>query len=228
MATQLLSLGINVDCYPVLDILFDGADKVIGDRAFGRDPQKITDLARAATEGLLSCGVIPIIKHIPGHGRADVDSHKDLPIVKTALSELKETDFIPFKNLSDLPCAMTAHVIYEDIDPKKCATISSKVIKKIIRKEIGFNGVLFSDDVTMKALKSGSAKNATEALKAGCDLVIHCNAPLKEREEVLLATKKYMINSDSWIWSKFKGRSIPREIDHDKLYAWLLSVVDGY
>ncbi len=228
MAAELTRLGINVDCYPDADLFFEGADKVIGDRSYGERPQKVAVLARAAAEGMISSGVIPVMKHLPGHGRADVDSHKTLPVVNTKIDELKETDFFPFKRLNDLPCAMTAHVVFSDIDSKKCATISKKIIKNIIRKEIGFKGVLFSDDLSMRALSDDPAKNAVNALKAGCDLAVHCNGTLEERRSVLKTVKTFKEAEAKRLQEVFAKRRAPREINEDKLYTWLMDVVKEY
>lgn len=225
MAYDLVKLGINVDCYPVADIFYAGADKIIGDRAFGDNPDKVTELCHAAAEGMLSCGVTPIIKHIPGHGRADQDSHLKLPVVDTSLDLLRNSDFVPFNNLNDLPCAMTAHIIYSDIDPDNCATISNKVIREIIRGEIGFKGVLFSDDLSMKALDKTPAQNAVDALVAGCDLALHCNGTLEERQTVLLATIDYKLSASDRIWHYLKNKRAPKSVEHEKLYNWLIKVI---
>jgi beta-N-acetylhexosaminidase len=178
---DLISVGISVDCLPVLDIPVAGAHDVIGDRAYGRDAQTVSVLGRAAAEGLMASGVIPIIKHIPGHGRAGVDSHLDLPIVDAPLSDL-ETDFMPFKANADLPMAMTAHVVYEAIDPNNPATTSKSVIETIIRGKIGFDGLLMGDDVSMQALKGPIAERAKASLAAGCDVVLHCNGHFDEMQ----------------------------------------------
>ncbi len=180
---DLISVGISVDCLPVLDIPVIGAHDVIGDRAYGRDAETVSILGRAAAEGLMASGVIPIMKHIPGHGRAGVDSHLDLPIVDAPLSEL-ETDFIPFKANADLPMAMTAHVVYEAIDPQNPATTSKTVIDTIIRGKIGFDGLLMGDDVSMQALKGPIAERATASLAAGCDVVLHCNGHFDEMQDL--------------------------------------------
>ena len=170
---DLISVGISVA----------GAHDVIGDRAYGRDAETVSVLGRAAAEGLMASGVIPIMKHIPGHGRAGVDSHLDLPIVDAPLSEL-ETDFIPFKANADLPMAMTAHVVYEAIDPQNPATTSKTVIDTIIRGKIGFDGLLMGDDVSMQALKGPIAERATASLAAGCDVVLHCNGHFDEMQDL--------------------------------------------
>lgn len=228
MAADLNRAGVTVDCYPVADLLFDGADKIIDDRAYGAEPNKVSALARAAAEGMIAGGVTPILKHAPGHGRADVDSHLSLPVVDAPLDELRKTDFIPFQRLNDIPCAMTAHVIYSVIDDKQCATISAKVIKDIIRGEIGFEGVLFSDDITMKALEKAPEVNALDALAAGCDLALHCNGSLEERRNVLIATKDLLLGTENRLNPYFAKKRQAREIECDKLYGWLLDVIEEF
>jgi beta-N-acetylhexosaminidase len=184
MAHDLCELGINVDCLPVLDVPVDGADTVIGDRAFARDPSTIIDLGRATIEGLIEGGVLPVMKHIPGHGRAAADSHLALPRVTTPAEELSATDFVTFRSLNQCPMGMTAHVIYEALDPQRPATTSPKVIRDVIRGEIGFDGLLMSDDVSMNALSGPISVRAKAALFAGCDVVLHCNGKMEEMREV--------------------------------------------
>ncbi len=181
---ELRDLGVNVNCLPVLDIPFNGADPIISDRAFGVDPEMISILGRVACDALLMEGVLPVIKHIPGHGRSSVDSHKALPIVRTDRAELSKIDFSPFKLLADMPIAMTAHIIYSAIDPENPATTSSKVILEIIREEIGFDGLLISDDLSMKALDGDFSYRTQAALAAGCDAVLHCNGNMSEMKEI--------------------------------------------
>jgi beta-N-acetylhexosaminidase len=187
-AADLLPLGINADCLPVLDVPVEGAHDVIGDRAYGKDPETVAILGREAAEGLLDGGVLPVIKHIPGHGRAFSDSHKALPVVDTQLDELRRHDFPPFKALADMPMAMTAHVVYSAIDPGRPATTSARVVEEIIRGEIGFDGLLMSDDVSMHAL-SGDFRTRTESIfGAGCDVVLHCNGVMEEMLAVAAET----------------------------------------
>ena len=188
IADDLAALGIDVDALPVLDLPSSGADPVIGDRAYGGDPERVARLGRAACEGQLAGGVLPIIKHIPGHGRAQVDSHRALPRVDAARDLLEKTDFAPFRALSDMPWAMTAHIVYTAIDPVAPATFSAAVIDGVIRKHIGFDGVLISDDISMGALDGSLAERTRRSLAAGCDLAMHCNGVLSEMEEVADAT----------------------------------------
>ncbi|WP_300573719.1 beta-N-acetylhexosaminidase [Phenylobacterium sp.] len=190
MAHDLAELGINADCVPVLDVPQAGAHDVIGDRAYGETAQEVALLGRAAAEGLIAGGVLPIIKHIPGHGRATADSHLDLPVVDAPLEALEAVDFEPFRILSDMPMAMTAHVVYSAIDAKRPATTSRKAIKHVIRESIGFQGLLMSDDLSMKAL-SGDFKDRTRAsLAAGCDVVLHCNGDMAEMAPIAAACGK--------------------------------------
>ena len=185
IAHDLLSLGVNVDCVPVLDVPDPLGHEIIGDRAYGDTPEQVATLGRAAAEGLLAGGVLPIIKHIPGHGRAMSDSHLELPVVKAKLAELDARDFAPFRVLSDMPMAMTAHVVYTAIDRRRPATTSRKAIKKIIRESIGFDGLLMSDDLSMKALSGDFKQRAKDSLSAGCDVVLHCNGDMAEMRAVM-------------------------------------------
>lgn len=193
---ELRELGINVDCLPVLDIPQDDADLVIGDRAYGKEPKQVAALGRAACEALLKEGVLPVIKHIPGHGRATVDSHEALPRVNTALAELSAVDFVTFKALADMPLAMTAHVIYEAIDADRPATTSPRVVQEIIRGEIGFNGLVMSDDLSMQALAGSFAERTVATLNAGCDLVLHCNGDMAEMQEIARAASELPIGAE--------------------------------
>jgi beta-N-acetylhexosaminidase len=187
IADDLARLGITVDCFPVLDLVISGADPVIGDRAYGADPKRVVGFARAACEGLLEGGVLPVIKHIPGHGRARVDSHHACPSVETPYQELSQTDFAPFRALAGMPWAMTAHIVYAAIDPMLTATLSRRVVAEVIRRAIGFDGVLISDDLSMKALGGDLGERTRQALAAGCDLALHCNGNPAEMEEVAAA-----------------------------------------
>lgn len=182
-AYELRKLGINVNCAPMIDVLFDGADDIIGDRAFSSDPFEVAELGREVCNAMLMGNVFPVIKHIPGHGRASCDSHKELPIVTASLEELRKIDFKPFKELADMPFAMTAHITYTAIDDKNCATQSKKVID-LIRNEIGFKGILFSDDLSMEALKGSMKDRTVKSIEAGCDVVIHCNGKMDEMKEI--------------------------------------------
>lgn len=189
IGAELQALGITVDCAPVLDLPEPGADPIIGDRAFSTDAGTVSVLGAAFRDGLNEAGVGAVIKHIPGHGRAGVDSHLRLPRVAASREALTENDFVPFAALSGgpaqpLPWAMTAHVVFEAVDPEKPATTSARVIEDVIRGEIGFDGILITDDLSMEALSGPLAARAREAIGAGCDLNLHCNAKLEEMGEV--------------------------------------------
>lgn len=180
VAEELKRYGINTNCAPVVDVPVAGAHDVIGDRAYGRDPDQIIALARAVANGYTAGGVVPVIKHIPGHGRATTDSHFDLPVVTTTHAVLSKTDFVPFKALSDLPAAMTAHVVFSALDPAYPASTSKRVTADIMRCEIGFDGLLMSDDLSMKALKGSMRMRAEDVIRAGSDVALHCNGDLTE------------------------------------------------
>ena len=186
IASELTALGITVNCAPLADLPVEGAHDVIGDRAFGHDAPQVIALARAMAQGLSDGGVVPILKHIPGHGRPRADSHEELPVVHESLDVLRATDFVPFKALADLPMAMTAHVLFTAIDDKHMATVSPKAIG-IIRGELGFDGLLMSDDLSMKAMQGDYAQRTRDALAAGCDVVLHCNGKMEEMSEVAKA-----------------------------------------
>jgi beta-N-acetylhexosaminidase len=190
MADDLGRLGITVDCLPVLDLPVPGADPVIGDRAYGSEGDRVARLGRAVCEGLLAGGVLPVIKHIPGHGRARVDSHDACPLVETGHEELSRSDFAPFRRLATMPWAMTAHIVYRAIDATAPATLSRRVVSEIIRGEIGFDGILISDDLSMRALGGEIGERAQRALTAGCDLALHCNGDPREMEEVVAAVRR--------------------------------------
>ncbi len=189
LAHDLAALGIAIDCAPVLDVPVPGAHDVIGDRAFASSPQDVATYGRAMAEGLLAGGVLPVIKHIPGHGRAGADSHHDLPVVQASLEDLEASDFPPFQVLSDMPIAMTAHVVYTALDPRRPATTSRVVIAGTIRGRLGFDGLLVSDDLSMKALSGNLTIRARRALSAGCDIVLHCNGDLAEMRAVAAGTR---------------------------------------
>jgi beta-N-acetylhexosaminidase len=187
IAEDLRDLGIDVDCAPVLDVPSEDCHEVIGDRAFGSDPALVADLGRAYCDGLLSGGVLPVLKHIPGHGRASADSHHDLPAVDCSHAQLSGCDFVPFRRLRAMPLAMTGHVLYRELDPVAPATTSASTIADTIRGEIGFDGLLFSDDLSMRALSGTLGERASAAIAAGCDIALHCNGDMGEMEDVAAA-----------------------------------------
>jgi beta-N-acetylhexosaminidase len=183
IAKILIELGINVNCAPVADLLIAGAHGIIGDRSFGGDVNIVKRLCMSSARGFLDNGVYPVIKHIPGHGRALCDSHISLPIVDTDEDILNKTDFAVFKHLSSLPFAMTAHIIYKNIDSKNCATQSKKIIN-IVRNEIGFKNLIMTDDLSMHALTGSFTQRAQKSYDAGCDIILHCNGNMDEMMQI--------------------------------------------
>src|ERR1700686_4873575 len=184
IANDLLALGIDVDCLPLADVPTPDADPVIGDRAYGESAGKVAAIAGAIAEGLMEGGVLPVLKHLPGHGRATADSHHKLPVVDTDRATLEATDFAAFRPLASLPLGMTAHVVFSAIDPDAPATTSVTMVPEVIRGFIGFRGLLMSDDVSMKALSGTIAERSRAAFAAGCDVVLHCNGDLREMTAV--------------------------------------------
>jgi beta-N-acetylhexosaminidase len=184
IAADLMEVGVSVDCLPLADVPVPGANDVIGDRAYGEEPGKVAAIGRAITEGLAQGGILPILKHIPGHGRATADSHLTLPTVDTPRDELERTDFAAFQALADLPMAMTAHVVFSAIDPAHPATTSATMVSQVIRGLIGFQGLLMSDDVGMHALAGSIGARTRAVFAAGCDMVLHCSGDLQEMQEV--------------------------------------------
>jgi beta-N-acetylhexosaminidase len=183
IASELRDMGIDVNCAPVLDVLQTTSHAVIRNRTYGGDPAEVAEIGRAVADGLLEGGVLPVMKHIPGQGRAALDSHHELPVVVASRAELEAVDFVPFRALADLPVAMTGHVVFDAIDPERCATVSAAVVR-IIREEIGFDGLLMTDDLSMKALGGSFGARVSRAIAAGCDMILHCNSKSAEMVEV--------------------------------------------
>ena len=190
VAADLYPLGITVNCVPMLDLRFVEASAVIGDRSFGADPHAVIRLGRAVADGLRAGGIVPAIKHMPGHGRATADSHAVLPRVDVSLEALRASDFAPFRALRDTPAGLTAHVCYEALDPERPGTLSRTVIEEAVRGAIGFDGLLVSDDLSMGALTGPIGERARAALAAGCDLALHCNGNRDEMEDVAAAVPR--------------------------------------
>ncbi len=227
IANDVFQLGINVDCAPVLDVPVEGADAVIGDRAFAHDPAVVIDLGRATIEGMLDGGVLPVMKHIPGHGRATADTHKALPHVTVPVEVLSASDFVTFRSLNHCPMAMTAHVVFDAIDPQRPATTSPKVIRDVIRGEIGFEGLLISDDLSMNALKGPLSVRTKAALFAGCDIALHCNGSMDEMREVAAEAKPLQ---DLWLKrceSALAHLATPEPIDAQAAEARLAQLLEG-
>jgi len=224
IAHELFALGITMDCAPVLDVPVPGAHDIIGDRAFDDDPHVVGLLGRAVCEGLLEGGVLPVIKHIPGHGRATADSHAALPVVRTGRLILEESDFVPFRMLNDMPWAMTAHVLYPGLDADRPATVSPSILTDIVRDEIGFEGVVISDDISMAALAGAPGERAAAALAAGCDVVLHCNGDMAEMRDIAAAAGAMSVEAQARFAHGEAMRDIaPEEID----VAWATARLDA-
>ncbi|MBV8792792.1 MAG: beta-N-acetylhexosaminidase [Pseudolabrys sp.] len=213
IASDLRPLGIDVDCLPLADVPAPEGDPIIGDRAYGTEPAKVAALAGAVAEGLLEGGVLPVLKHIPGHGRATADSHKSLPVVEADRKTLDVTDFAAFRPLKDLPLGMTAHVVFSAIDPAQPATTSATIVHEVIRNSIGFQGLLMSDDVSMGALTGTLAERSRAALAAGCDIVLHCNGDLNEMREVASASPALTGQAAARAETALKRRRAPQPFD---------------
>jgi beta-N-acetylhexosaminidase len=213
IADDLARVGVTVDCLPLADVPIPGADDVIGDRAYGTDPKTVAAVARAVTEGLEEGGILPILKHIPGHGRALADSHLSLPVVDTPKAELESIDFAAFKPLADLPMAMTAHVVFSAYDPAQPATTSATMIERVIRGLIGFQGLLMSDDVGMNALAGSIAERTKALLAAGCDMVLHCSGELAEMHQVAGETPELSGKPLQRAKAALASRKAPKSVD---------------
>lgn len=213
IAADLLELGINADCLPLADVPVPGADSVIGSRAYGTEPAKVAAIARAVTDGLEQGGILPVLKHIPGHGRATADTHFRLPTVDTPRKELETTDFAAFQPLADLPMAMTAHVVFSALDPVHPATTSATIISQVIRGVIGFQGLLMSDDVSMNALSGSIAERTKAIFSAGCDMVLHCNGRLEEMRDVAAETPELSGKAGQRAERALASRNAPQPLD---------------
>ncbi len=224
MAAELAPVGIHADCAPVLDLLHPGAHDIVGDRAFGTTPEAVTALGRAALDGLKAGGVAGVIKHLPGHGRAALDSHKALPVVTASDNEMSR-DMAPFSNLADAPMAMTAHIAYSAFEPGVAATVSRRVVGDVIRRRIGFDGLLMTDDLGMNALGGTLASRAQRAFDAGCDIALHCSGFVSDPKQVL-AEMREVAGASPFLTGKSRERAEAAEAatlngtDHDKEADW--------
>jgi len=227
IAAELLALGITVNCAPVLDTPVPGAHEIIGNRALGGDPEQIARLGRAVMQGLEAGGVLPVIKHIPGHGRALVDSHEHCPVVEADDAALTARDLPPFQALADAPLAMTAHVVYTAWDATQPATLSARVVGDIIRTRIGFGGALLTDDLSMKALGGRLAERASRALAAGCDLVLHCNGKFEEMVELAASIEPLTELAAARFAQALARRRLPEPADLRALSAELDALMAG-
>ncbi|MET4199603.1 beta-N-acetylhexosaminidase [Bradyrhizobium sp. LA6.12] len=225
IASDLADLGITVDCLPLADVPVPGADAVIGNRAYGTEPGKVAAIARAVTEGLEQGGVLPVLKHIPGHGRATADTHFKLPTVDAPRDELDRTDFAAFKPLADLPMAMTAHVVFSAVDPAHPATTSATMITQVIRGVIGFQGLLMSDDVSMNALSGNIAERTRAIFAAGCDMALHCNGNIEEMREVAGQTPELSGTALARAKAALASRKAPQPFDRAAARAELDALI---
>src|SRR5450432_4520187 len=226
MAADLVELGVTVDCLPLADVPVAGADAVIGNRAYGTEPGKVAAIARAVTEGLEQGGVLPVLKHIPGHGRATADTHFRLPVVDTPRAELERVDFAAFQPLADLPMAMTAHVVFSALDSAHPATTSATIIEQVIRGVIGFQGLLMSDDVSMNALAGSVAERTRAIFAAGCDVVLHCNGKLDEMRAVAAETPELTGEALVRAERALASRKQPEPLDRQAARAELDALID--
>lgn len=225
MADELRRVGITANCTPVLDVPVPGAHDIIGERAFSTKPATVIALGRIVVAGHLDGGVLPVIKHIPGHGRAQADSHLELPRVTAPYDELSTHDFVTFRGLNDAPMAMTAHIVYEAVDAQRPATTSSRLVQTVIRREIGFNGLLMSDDLSMAALNGPLGRRTAAALLAGCDVVLHCNGDIREMKEIAAKVKPLAGESLRRADAALAQYRKPSEIDLARAEAHLTNLI---
>jgi beta-N-acetylhexosaminidase len=226
IAADLFDLGVSVDCLPLADLPVAGADAVICDRAYGTEPGKVAAIARAVTDGLEQGGILPVLKHIPGHGRATADTHFRLPVVDTSRKELEKTDFAAFQPLADLPMAMTAHVVFSALDPAQPATTSATMVDQVIRGVIGFQGLLMSDDVSMNALAGSIAERTRAIFAAGCDIVLHCNGKLDEMRDVARETPALSGKALERAGTALASRKAPKPFDRAAARVELDALID--
>ncbi len=224
IAAELYGIGIDSNCAPMVDVACNDTHDFLRNRCYGTDAETVARLGRAASDGMLAGGVLPVIKHIPGHGRATLDSHYDLPRVTATLEDLKATDFAPFAALKDVPMGMTAHLVYEALDDQP-ATLSSKVMS-LIRDDIGFDNLIMTDDVSMKALSGTLTQISCRALDAGCDVVLHCNGTLDARREVAEAAGKMTFAAQTRAERALAARRTPDDIDIPAVQAQLEALLN--
>ncbi|MCM5551880.1 beta-N-acetylhexosaminidase [Pleomorphomonas sp. NRK KF1] len=225
---DLAAVGIDVDCAPCLDIATPDMTPAIGDRSYGERPDLVAAAGRAFADGLMAAGLLPVIKHVPGHGRAKVDSHHELPVVDADLESLASADFMPFAALADLPAAMTAHLVYTAIDPVHPATQSRVVIEEVVRGRIGFDGLLFSDDLSMNALKGTLAERARATLAAGCDIALHCSGDMIEMAAVAAEAPELVGKAAARAERALKARGGSPHDDPDGVLARLDAALAAY
>ena len=226
IAAELRAAGIDANCAPTADIASRHTHKFLRNRCFGETVDTVVLAARAAADGLLAGGVLPVVKHMPGHGRARVDSHLNLPRVQAEAEDLFDTDFAPFEALADLPMAMTAHIVFTAFDPDRPATTSPRMVE-LIRTEIGFDGFLMTDDVSMQALQGDVASRTTASLAAGCDAVLHCNGKAEEMRTVATAAGFLCPQARIRAEAALALRKAPEPLREEALVAELEALLSG-
>ena len=225
IADELRALGIDSNCAPMVDVAVPGTHEFLRNRCYGTNPATVAELGRAAAQGMLDGGVLPVLKHIPGHGRATQDSHYDLPHISDDIRELDACDFAPFRELNDLPMGMTAHLVYDAIDDAP-ATLSPRMMK-LVRDEIGFQGLIMTDDISMKALQGSLSDLSRAALDAGCDVVLHCNGTLQERRDVAGVAEEMTDAAQARAEAALAARTTPDALDIPSCEAQLEALLDG-
>ncbi len=225
IADELFALGIDSNCAPLVDVAAPNTHEFLKNRCYGFDPGSVAQAGRAVADGLLDGGVLPVLKHIPGHGRAVVDSHLGLPVVSASLDDLERVDFAPFRALNDLPMGMTAHLVYDAMDDRPATT--SPVMMQMIRDQMGFDGLVMTDDISMKALSGSLTQTAQEALAAGCDVILHCNGSLDARREVADAAGEMDELAQMRAERALAQRKMPVEVDILALEAKLATLIGG-
>ena len=223
IADELRDVGIDSNCAPLVDVAGNATHPFLKNRCYGTDPAQVARIGRAVADGMLEGGVLPVLKHIPGHGRAQADSHLELPEVDAAREQLEAVDFLPFKALNGLPMGMTAHLVYSQIDPRP-ATLSP-VMMQMIREEIGFDGLVMTDDISMKALSGSLDEIAAGSIEAGCDVVLLCNATLDDRRAVAAASGRLQGASEARAARAIAARQTPTEVDIPALEAKLDALI---
>ena len=226
IAAELRGIGIDGNCAPCLDVASPDTHPFLRNRCFSDDPQIVAALGRAAADGHLAGGVLPVVKHMPGHGRATMDSHKALPVVSAPRNELQAHDFVPFHVLRDLPLAMTAHIVFTEIDPDHPATSSAPLVQAM-RGEIGFDGLLMSDDLSMEALSGTLGARAAATIAAGVDIVLHCNGKLAEMDPVVAAAGRMTEAAQRRADTALQARIAPETVDIAPLRAELAGLLNG-
>ena len=225
IAAELHDVGIDSNCAPMVDVATAQTHEFLRNRCYGTDVNTVAALGRAVAEGMMAGGVIPVLKHIPGHGRATMDSHYDLPTVAAPLSDLMASDFAAFKALNDLPMGMTAHLVYEALDTGP-ATLSAKVMK-VVREDIGFENLIMTDDIGMKALSGSLSEISRGALDAGCDVILYCNGPLESRREVAEAAGEMSFGAQTRALRALNARITPDDIDIQAAHHQLERLLNG-